>query len=235
MKNLKLISIFIFAFAQIVSVSRALATTERSPPGKSAEPSGEVFAKEVNEKAERFVSNANNWMIRRSELDSEMTRGIKALANACTTKQADHSIAEVQRNSLPDLQHNLISTAEIKFYEAEIASVKTRLSDRIKLICGTSMRASGMRNERCLILEMGEQWANQTEQFIKQHRVSSDQEGSLLAQMSELGRKACLSEEHTKDMYQKMLNIIRHLHQGFEALIKDALRQLSSIASDTRR
>lgn len=233
MKNLNFISSLIVAVAQTFSYSWASATTERTPPGKSVRPASEALAKDVNAKAERFVATANDWMIRRSEVDAEMSRGIKALANACASKQADRNIAAVQENNSPDQQANLASMAELKIYESEIASVKARFSERIKLSCGPLMRAPGLRNERCLTLEIGEQWANQTEQFIKQHRVSSDQEASLLAQMGELGRNACVSEQHARDVHQKMLNISNYLHQGSQALIKDALRLLSSIANDT--
>lgn len=191
-------------------------------------------AKEVDTRAQGFVSSANDLIKQRAMLDSELNLATKALSTACLGKH-DLSLA----NQRPMQAADKVQEAEawdmrLNAHLTSLRSLKNQIATETKNRCQPSLRAPGFRNERCMILEVGEQWAQRTEQFIKLQQNATTTDMTSLTQARALESSNCDSKENLQEITARVVRIHRMLKQKAQTLISDSIQELSRIAGATR-
>ena len=191
-------------------------------------------AKEVDQRAQDFVASANELIKQRAMLDSELNLAIKALSTACLGKH-DLSLA----NQRPIQTADKVQEAEawamrLNAQLTSLTSLKNQIATETKNRCQASLRAPGFRSERCIILEVGERWAQRTEQFIKLQQTATTADMTSLTQASALESFNCHAKENPLEITARVVRIHRMLKQKAQLLISDSIQELGLLAGTNR-
>jgi hypothetical protein len=189
------------------------------------------LANQINDKAQGFVNRANDLIKQRAIVGSEVDIDIRTLTIACQAKSSigNSSGDHQQVFNISQSAANWLNALNIQL--SHLASLKNQIAAETKDRCTASLRAPGLRNERCLVLEMSEQWAIQTEQFIKLQQSMHESDEKLLSQIKQLESNSCLTKNKPQDIADHMFQVHRLLNKEAHALIAGSIQSLTSVVS----
>lgn len=189
------------------------------------------LANQINDQAQGFVNRANDLIKQRAIVDAEIDIGIRTLTIACQAKPSlgDSSGVHHQVFNPSQSATNWLNTLNLQL--SSLASLRNQIAAETKDRCTTSLRAPGLRNERCIVLEMSEQWAIQTEQFIKSQQSTHLSDEKLLSQVKQLESNSCLTKNKPQDIASHMSQVHRLLNNKALELIAGSIQNLTSIVS----
>ena len=229
---------FLFGTALLLSngVFQRLALAQSTETVQT--PRAAASVKQVNERAEAFVKQANLWMNKRAAVDLEIDRSTTALVNACFNRhqkeaKGNGSADPPAAGMVSDLraQPDGDLAALLEQQKKSVSSLKLQFADEINGRCSGVLRAPGIRNERCLILEMGAQWATQSEQLIDFRLRASESSRLSIQRMTELEGSSCLDRARLSELRTRMKSIVRASDSEANQWVNEAVNDLNAVLS----
>lgn len=193
-----------------------------------------TLATEVNEKAQRFVNNANDFLKQRARIESDLDQSIRMLTAACPPK-SDASATSESLALEPRIKIDTMPwESRLELYLTTLGNLQIQIAAETKDSCGTLLRAPGLRGERCIILEMGDQWTKQTERFVKLQQNAKRSDELLLIHVNQTGGSTCQSSAENREIAQRISKIHSLLNTKAKALIDDSIQELVVLTKERR-